>query len=439
MGDDIPIPIPPDFFCAITHEVMSDPVVLVDGHSYEKEAIAEWFRRGKRTSPRTNRPLDSLGLRPNHSLKSAIRVFMEEEKPAKIRRVKEEVDHKLAVEIFMRQKAEDRETMEERLEAAEKGRVAAEEKAKKLESENNFNKYLWKALDEKSKKLEGENEHLRKTLDDLKRTLRQLGTMETTDLSGQESSAGSSADSLVGNIGNRVTGHPDANASDNKESRSAEDSNTKNNKRSRSAEVSTSKKDSGRSWYHRHGIESLGFDELSDIQTECLVEMLKGRDVVVTSPQRSGKTTAFLIGSLQKIDYDLPKLQVLVVVPTRELAMQIHKVALDLGWFLELEIDFGAGAVSPDDDTIGGVQFFVGTPLHALKRIEAGHLCTDEVKMFVLDEASELLTSADSWIVRDILTRLPWNVYASSFAFSMKFKMYVISGFLNCGCMCHFW
>jgi hypothetical protein len=66
------------FFCSITHEIMIDPVMAADGHSYERKAIEEWFRRGYRTSPMTNSFLPHSILTPNVNLKNAIDEFLEE-------------------------------------------------------------------------------------------------------------------------------------------------------------------------------------------------------------------------------------------------------------------------------------------------------------------------------------------------------------------------
>lgn len=66
------IKIPEDFLCPITQQMMENPVVVADGHSYEREFIDQWFKRGNRTSPLTNQPLDNFTLTPNLALKKAI-------------------------------------------------------------------------------------------------------------------------------------------------------------------------------------------------------------------------------------------------------------------------------------------------------------------------------------------------------------------------------
>eukprot|EP01052_Picozoa_sp_SAG31_P000800 SAG31_NODE_23_length_33717_cov_17.863585_20_plen_455_part_00 len=67
--------VPRDFYCAITQEIMIDPVICGDGHSYERDAIELWFRRSNR-SPRTGMPLQSIDLIPNHSLRGSIEALL---------------------------------------------------------------------------------------------------------------------------------------------------------------------------------------------------------------------------------------------------------------------------------------------------------------------------------------------------------------------------
>ena len=67
-------PAPPDaFLCPITKELMAEPVIAADGHSYERAEIEKWFATGKQTSPMTNSAMASQTLTANHGLKSQIK------------------------------------------------------------------------------------------------------------------------------------------------------------------------------------------------------------------------------------------------------------------------------------------------------------------------------------------------------------------------------
>jgi len=71
------VQIPEDFFCPITHEVMENPFIAADGHTYEESAISKWLQEGRATSPLTGEKLAHTILIPNHKLKAIIKTFME--------------------------------------------------------------------------------------------------------------------------------------------------------------------------------------------------------------------------------------------------------------------------------------------------------------------------------------------------------------------------
>jgi hypothetical protein len=73
---------PQEFYCPILHKVMRDPVICEDGHTYEREAILQWFQLNQ-TSPLTNNPLSSTKLIPNHALRNVIATAREERKGIK--------------------------------------------------------------------------------------------------------------------------------------------------------------------------------------------------------------------------------------------------------------------------------------------------------------------------------------------------------------------
>ncbi|NXC32607.1 WSDU1 protein, partial [Campylorhamphus procurvoides] len=71
------VPVPDEFLCPITRELMKDPVIAADGYSYEREAMEHWLSSKRRSSPMTNLPLPSLLLTPNRTLKMAISRWLE--------------------------------------------------------------------------------------------------------------------------------------------------------------------------------------------------------------------------------------------------------------------------------------------------------------------------------------------------------------------------
>ena len=70
-------PAPPDaLVCPISMELMEDPVLAMDGHTYDRSSIEAWLKTGKKTSPKTNAPLPSLTLVPNHAVKSMVQDYL---------------------------------------------------------------------------------------------------------------------------------------------------------------------------------------------------------------------------------------------------------------------------------------------------------------------------------------------------------------------------
>ena len=80
-SDSILVPqdnLPEEFFCPITLNVMKNPVLAADGHTYEKKAISRWFAGGQRRSPKTNQQLPHTALIPNHALRALIQDRLEQ-------------------------------------------------------------------------------------------------------------------------------------------------------------------------------------------------------------------------------------------------------------------------------------------------------------------------------------------------------------------------
>ena len=114
--DPAALPLPSDFQCPILQDgaPFNDPVVTVDGHTYERGAIELWFRAGRRTSPTTGVRLPSLELTPNHALRSAIAAYVEA-RPEIEKKKAAAADFEYAVKVFadeVEAKGRDREAAE---------------------------------------------------------------------------------------------------------------------------------------------------------------------------------------------------------------------------------------------------------------------------------------------------------------------------------------
>jgi translation initiation factor 4A len=140
---------------------------------------------------------------------------------------------------------------------------------------------------------------------------------------------------------------------------------------------------------------SEGFERPSAIQQRGIVPFCKGLDVIQQAQSGTGKTATFCSGILQQLDYGLVQCQALVLAPTRELAQQIEKVMRALGDYLGVKVHACVGGTSVREDQRilqAGVHTVVGTPGRVFDMLRRQSLRSDCIKMFVLDEADEMLS-----------------------------------------------
>jgi len=137
---------------------------------------------------------------------------------------------------------------------------------------------------------------------------------------------------------------------------------------------------------------------------------LLGHDVIAQAQSGTGKTATFSISCLQKLDPNVKACQALILAPTRELAQQIQKVVVAIGDFMNVECHACIGGTSVRDDMKAlqdGPQVVVGTPGRVQDMIQRRVLKTDSMKMFILDEADEMLSRGFTEQIYDIFQLLP--------------------------------
>lgn len=142
------------------------------------------------------------------------------------------------------------------------------------------------------------------------------------------------------------------------------------------------------------GVYANGFERPSEIQKRGIVPIAEGRDVLAQAQSGTGKTGTFTIGSLQRIDPQLQQVQVLVLVPTHELAEQIYNVATRIGSYIGLKAHYAIGGNPRKNDIAAikaGCQFLVGTPGRIYDLCYSGVLVRDNVKVLIMDEADQML------------------------------------------------
>jgi len=150
--------------------------------------------------------------------------------------------------------------------------------------------------------------------------------------------------------------------------------------------------------------------------------MIKGRDLIAQAQSGTGKTATFTIGILQQLDFSLRECQALILAPTRELAQQIQKVVLALGDYLNVRCHACIGGTRVADDISklqAGVHVVVGTPGRVYDMLGRRVLQPDHIKVFVLDEADEMLSRGFKDQIYDIFQSLPQRIRVGLFSATM--------------------
>ncbi|MBI3887395.1 MAG: DEAD/DEAH box helicase, partial [Opitutae bacterium] len=158
-------------------------------------------------------------------------------------------------------------------------------------------------------------------------------------------------------------------------------------------------------------VDKLGYEEASPIQTAVIPHGLAGKDVVGQSATGSGKTAAFAIPAIEKVDVKVRGVQVLVLCPTRELAVQVAEEFGKLAFFkkglMEVPIYGGQSYDRQYRALHAGAQIVIGTPGRLMDHMERGTLKFDNLKMVVLDEADRMLDMGFRDDIEHILKATP--------------------------------
>jgi len=170
------------------------------------------------------------------------------------------------------------------------------------------------------------------------------------------------------------------------------------------------------------GIYAYGFEKPSGIQQRAIIPLCKGRDIIAQAQSGTGKTATFTIGILQQLDFSLNECQSLILAPTRELAQQIQKVVCALGDYLSVKCHACIGGTRVRDDITklqSGVHVVVGTPGRVFDMLCRRVLRPDHIKIFILDEADEMLSRGFKDQIYDIFQALPSRVQVGLFSATM--------------------
>ncbi len=185
-------------------------------------------------------------------------------------------------------------------------------------------------------------------------------------------------------------------------------------------------------------IDKMGFDKMTKIQQEAIPQIIAGNDVVGVSHTGTGKTLAFAIPAIQMIDKNISSHpQVLVLCPTRELAVQTFNEFKKLyaydNFVKAAAIYGGENMVKQIGELKKGANIIIGTPGRVQDHINRRTLKLDNIKMFVLDEADEMLNMGFKEDIELILSSVPQKRQTLLFSATMPQAIKdIIANYLTC-------
>jgi translation initiation factor 4A len=189
------------------------------------------------------------------------------------------------------------------------------------------------------------------------------------------------------------------------------------------------------------GIFAYGFEKPSEIQAKAITRLKSGKDIIAQSQSGTGKTGAFVIGALERIDEKKQGCQVIILSPTRELAEQIKDVSKAIGNYTSIKVVLCVGESDIHEarkNLEKGSCMVVGTPGRIIDMIKKRYIYAEDVKLLIMDEADEMLGSTkqrhNSFMeqVKRIVASIPQNAQICLFSATITDEMSeVTKNFMN--------
>lgn len=166
------------------------------------------------------------------------------------------------------------------------------------------------------------------------------------------------------------------------------------------------------------GIYSYGFEKPSAIQSRAIVPMTSGRDMIAQAQSGTGKTGAFTIGLLERVDVKINSPQVIVLSPTRELARQSLNVINAIGEHLGVRTTLAVGGSKTDFNELKRSHVLCGTPGRTLDLLSKTGI-SREISLLVIDEADEMLSAGFEEQMYNIFQQLTDSMQVTLFSATM--------------------
>ncbi|KAG8247455.1 putative ATP-dependent RNA helicase ddx6 [Homalodisca vitripennis] len=175
------------------------------------------------------------------------------------------------------------------------------------------------------------------------------------------------------------------------------------------------------------GIFEKGWEKPSPIQEVTIPLAMAGKDILARAKNGTGKTGAYSIPVLEQVDPDKDYIQALVIVPTRELALQTSQICIELAKHMNVRIMVTTGGTNLRDDIMRiyqKVHVIIATPGRILDLMDKNVANMDHCKVLVLDEADKLLSQDFKGMLDHVISRLPENrqilLYSATFPLTVK-------------------
>ncbi len=180
------------------------------------------------------------------------------------------------------------------------------------------------------------------------------------------------------------------------------------------------------------GIYAYGFEKPSPIQSKAIISIMKGKDIIAQAQSGTGKTAAFSIGTLSHIDTNDKSNQALIMAPTHELAKQIASVISGLSDLMPgivIKTIMGGSSIDQDaaDMRANVPHIIVGCPGRICDMIRRRHINANKLKIVVLDEADEMLSSGFKDQVYNIFQNLNKNAQIALFSATLPHNIFQIT------------
>lgn len=183
------------------------------------------------------------------------------------------------------------------------------------------------------------------------------------------------------------------------------------------------------------GIYSYGFEVPSAIQTSSIPVIKSGKDVIAQAQSGTGKTGAFVIGGLERVNEEEKSTQIIIISPTRELSKQTTEVVGELSKYMDvsyMEVVGGTDMFECRNGLDKSPQIVIGTPGRILDMINKNYLFTDKIVSIIFDEADEILSYGFKETIYNIVKCIPTSTQVCLFSATIPEEIMELStSFMN--------